>query len=131
MKSNKISIFIIYLFLFLRCEVIQTSSIRKRKCVLEPNSYETCIAQHLRPQTMRNRSLYASLVALFCFLVLMIVTPAIPQSQEYHNFADHRKFLGNPLHFLLCFGFTFRPILFLLFTLFSCFAYFQMGRLKR
>ncbi|XP_027908988.1 uncharacterized protein LOC114168393 [Vigna unguiculata] len=45
---------------------------------------------------MRNRSLYAWLVALFCFLVLMIVTPAIPQSQEYHNFADHRKFLGIP-----------------------------------
>ncbi|XP_052733905.1 uncharacterized protein LOC108339544 isoform X2 [Vigna angularis] len=43
---------------------------------------------------MRNRSLYASLVSLFCFVVLMIVTPAIPQSQEYHNFADHRKFFG-------------------------------------
>ncbi|XP_014493200.1 uncharacterized protein LOC106755545 [Vigna radiata var. radiata] len=45
---------------------------------------------------MRNRSLYASLVSLFCFVVLMIVTPAIPQSQEYHNFADHRKFFGIP-----------------------------------
>ncbi|KAL9297924.1 hypothetical protein ACSQ67_023820 [Phaseolus vulgaris] len=45
---------------------------------------------------MRNRSVYASLVALFCFLVLMIVTPAIHQSQDYHNFADHRKFFGIP-----------------------------------
>lgn len=35
-------------------------------------------------------------VAIVCFVVLMIVTPAIPQSQEYHNFADQRKFLGIP-----------------------------------
>ncbi|KNA19999.1 hypothetical protein SOVF_056380 [Spinacia oleracea] len=27
-------------------------------------------------------------------MVLMIVTPAVPQSQEYHNFADQRQFLG-------------------------------------
>nr|KYP63174.1 hypothetical protein KK1_017741 [Cajanus cajan] len=45
---------------------------------------------------MRNRSVYAWAVALVCFLVLMIVTPAIPQSQEYHNFADHRTFFGIP-----------------------------------
>lgn len=29
----------------------------------------------------------------------MIVTPAIPQSQEYHDFADQRTFFGN-YHFL-------------------------------
>ncbi|KAL2342221.1 hypothetical protein Fmac_010161 [Flemingia macrophylla] len=45
---------------------------------------------------MRNGSVYAWAVALLCFLVLMIVTPAIPQSQEYHNFADHRTFFGIP-----------------------------------
>ncbi|TKY71352.1 ceramide metabolic process [Spatholobus suberectus] len=45
---------------------------------------------------MRKRTVYAWLVALVCFLVLMIVTPAIPQSQEYHNFADQRKFFGIP-----------------------------------
>ncbi|KAK7328282.1 hypothetical protein VNO77_22385 [Canavalia gladiata] len=45
---------------------------------------------------MRKRTVYAWLVALFCFLVLMIVTPAIPQSQEYHNFADQRNFFGIP-----------------------------------
>lgn len=27
----------------------------------------------------------------------MLVTPAIPQSQEYHDFADQREFLGNLL----------------------------------
>ncbi|XP_031504510.1 uncharacterized protein LOC116267084 [Nymphaea colorata] len=36
-------------------------------------------------------------VATFCFVVLMLVTPAIPQSQAYHNFADQRRlFLGIP-----------------------------------
>jgi len=35
-------------------------------------------------------------VAIVCFIVLMLVTPAIPQSQEYHDFADQRKFLGIP-----------------------------------
>ncbi|KAG5000611.1 hypothetical protein HKD37_08G022222 [Glycine soja] len=45
---------------------------------------------------MRKRTVYAWLVALLCFLVLMIVTPSIPQSQEYHDFADHRTFLGIP-----------------------------------
>ncbi|CAJ1963663.1 unnamed protein product [Sphenostylis stenocarpa] len=45
---------------------------------------------------MSKRSVYAWLVALFCFIVLMIVTPAIPQSQDYHNFADHRNFFGIP-----------------------------------
>ncbi|KAL3350120.1 hypothetical protein AABB24_022900 [Solanum stoloniferum] len=45
---------------------------------------------------MRKRSVWAWGVAIVCFIVLMIVTPAIPQSQEYHNFADQRKFLGIP-----------------------------------
>ncbi|XP_061337209.1 uncharacterized protein LOC133284229 [Gastrolobium bilobum] len=45
---------------------------------------------------MRKRTVYAWVVALVCFLVLMIVTPAIPQSQEYHDFADQRKFFGIP-----------------------------------
>ncbi|KAJ8529802.1 hypothetical protein K7X08_036637 [Anisodus acutangulus] len=45
---------------------------------------------------MRKRSVWAWGVAIICFIVLMIVTPAIPQSQEYHNFADQRKFLGIP-----------------------------------
>ncbi|XP_019418478.1 PREDICTED: uncharacterized protein LOC109329255 isoform X1 [Lupinus angustifolius] len=45
---------------------------------------------------MRKRTVYAWLVALFCFIVLMIVTPSIPQSQEYHDFADHRRFFGIP-----------------------------------
>ncbi|RDX93425.1 hypothetical protein CR513_24319 [Mucuna pruriens] len=45
---------------------------------------------------MRKRTVYAWAVALFSFLVLMIVTPSIPQSQQYHNFADHRNFFGIP-----------------------------------
>ncbi|KAM0940502.1 hypothetical protein DsansV1_C18g0150931 [Dioscorea sansibarensis] len=35
--------------------------------------------------------------AIVIFVVLMIVTPAIPQSQEYHDFADQRTlFIGIP-----------------------------------
>ncbi|XP_039060889.1 uncharacterized protein LOC120204986 isoform X1 [Hibiscus syriacus] len=45
---------------------------------------------------MRKRNLYAWGVAILCFVVLMIATPAIPQSQEYHNFADQRQFFGIP-----------------------------------
>ncbi|TXG72690.1 hypothetical protein EZV62_001269 [Acer yangbiense] len=45
---------------------------------------------------MRKRTITAWSVAILCFLVLMIVTPAIPQSQEYHDFADQRQFLGIP-----------------------------------
>lgn len=45
---------------------------------------------------MRKRIVYAWAVALICFIVLMIVTPAIPQSQDYHNFADQRTFFGIP-----------------------------------
>lgn len=36
-------------------------------------------------------------VAIVIFVVLMVVTPAIPQSQQYHDFADQRElFLGIP-----------------------------------
>ncbi|XP_038683321.1 uncharacterized protein LOC119983701 [Tripterygium wilfordii] len=45
---------------------------------------------------MRRRTMYAWAVAILCFVVLMIVTPAIPQSQEYHDFADQREFFGIP-----------------------------------
>ncbi|KAK4777630.1 hypothetical protein SAY87_017817 [Trapa incisa] len=45
---------------------------------------------------MRRRTLYAWGVAVVCFVVLMIVTPAIPQSEAYHDFADQREFLGIP-----------------------------------
>uniref|UniRef100_A0A1S3BLZ1 Senescence associated gene 18 n=1 Tax=Cucumis melo TaxID=3656 RepID=A0A1S3BLZ1_CUCME len=45
---------------------------------------------------MNKSTIYAWLVSIVCFLVLMIVTPSIPQSQDYHDFADHRQFFGIP-----------------------------------
>ncbi|GMN58908.1 hypothetical protein TIFTF001_028012 [Ficus carica] len=45
---------------------------------------------------MRKRTILAWGVAILCFVVLMIVTPAIPQSQAYHDFADQRNFFGIP-----------------------------------
>ncbi|XP_047318395.1 uncharacterized protein LOC124921743 [Impatiens glandulifera] len=45
---------------------------------------------------MNNRVIYAWGVSILCFVVLMIVTPAIPQSESYHDFADQRKFFGIP-----------------------------------
>ncbi|XP_010930877.1 uncharacterized protein [Elaeis guineensis] len=46
---------------------------------------------------MWRRKLYGWGAAIVIFAVLMIVTPAIPQSQEYHDFADQRElFLGIP-----------------------------------
>ncbi|GER26743.1 senescence associated gene 18 [Striga asiatica] len=45
---------------------------------------------------MRKRTAMAWGVAIVCFVVLMLVTPAIPQSQEYHDFADNRDFFGIP-----------------------------------
>ncbi|GLJ05613.1 hypothetical protein SUGI_0021180 [Cryptomeria japonica] len=39
---------------------------------------------------------YVSAAALFCFIFLMLVTPTIPQSQEYHKFADKRNLFGVP-----------------------------------
>jgi hypothetical protein len=44
---------------------------------------------------MEKRTVYAWGVAILCFVVLMIVTPAIPQSQAYHDFADKREFFGQ------------------------------------
>lgn len=34
--------------------------------------------------------------AVFCFVVLMLVTPRIPQDQSYHDFADQRNLIGIP-----------------------------------
>ncbi|KAF8013977.1 hypothetical protein BT93_I1748 [Corymbia citriodora subsp. variegata] len=45
---------------------------------------------------MRRRVMYAWGAAIVCFVVLMIVTPAIPQSEAYHDFADKREFFGIP-----------------------------------
>ncbi|KAM7260163.1 hypothetical protein ACFE04_015904 [Oxalis oulophora] len=44
---------------------------------------------------MRKRTV-AWIVAIVSFVVLMFVTPRIPQSQEYHDFADQREYLGIP-----------------------------------
>ncbi|CAL9764267.1 unnamed protein product [Musa acuminata subsp. burmannicoides] len=45
----------------------------------------------------RGKQLCAWGAAVLIFVVLMVVTPAIPQSEEYHNFADQRElFLGIP-----------------------------------
>lgn len=52
-----------------------------------------CTLSH-RSEKMRKRTAIAWGVAILCFVVLMLVTPAIPQSQEYHDFADKREFLG-------------------------------------
>ncbi|CAH8347502.1 unnamed protein product [Eruca vesicaria subsp. sativa] len=45
---------------------------------------------------MKKRTIYSSVAATVIFLVLMIVTPTIPQSQAYHAFADQRSFFGIP-----------------------------------
>ncbi|KAI8555096.1 hypothetical protein RHMOL_Rhmol05G0147800 [Rhododendron molle] len=45
---------------------------------------------------MKKRTLLAWGVAILCFVALMIVTPAIPQSEAYHDFADQREFFGIP-----------------------------------
>lgn len=45
---------------------------------------------------MSKRTLLVWGVAILCFIVLMIVTPKIPQSEEYHDFADQREFFGIP-----------------------------------
>ncbi|XP_071736871.1 uncharacterized protein [Rutidosis leptorrhynchoides] len=45
---------------------------------------------------MANRTLMISVIAVVCFIVLMFVTPSIPQDQQYHDFADQRQFLGIP-----------------------------------
>ncbi|KAG8473643.1 hypothetical protein CXB51_035531 [Gossypium anomalum] len=68
----------------------------------KPNSQSTYLnprsssSSPPKEATMRKRTLYVWGVAILCFVVLMIVTPAIPQSQEYHKFADQREFFGIP-----------------------------------
>ncbi|KAK4485239.1 hypothetical protein RD792_007869 [Penstemon davidsonii] len=48
---------------------------------------------------MKKRTALAWGVAIICFVVLMLITPAIPQSEEYHDFADQRNYFGD---FLYC-----------------------------
>lgn len=43
---------------------------------------------------MEKRTVYIWTLSIVTFVVLMLVTPAIPQSEEYHNFADQREFFG-------------------------------------
>ncbi|KAJ0241142.1 SAG18 [Hirschfeldia incana] len=45
---------------------------------------------------MKKGTIYSWGAAIVIFLVLMIVTPTIPQSQAYHDFADQRSFFGIP-----------------------------------
>ncbi|XP_073029136.1 uncharacterized protein [Primulina eburnea] len=45
---------------------------------------------------MRKRTALVWGVAVLCFVALMSITPAIPQSQEYHDFADQRTYFGIP-----------------------------------
>ncbi|KAH7518823.1 hypothetical protein FEM48_Zijuj09G0212000 [Ziziphus jujuba var. spinosa] len=69
---------------------------------------------------MRKRTVYAWGVAILCFVVLMMVTPAIPQSQAYHDFADKRRFLGQLLSLSLSLslmGLPFSSNLYILFLL--------------
>ncbi|KAH0874911.1 hypothetical protein HID58_072273, partial [Brassica napus] len=47
-------------------------------------------------KTMKKRTIYSWGAAIVIFVVLMIVTPTIPQSQAYHDFADQRTFFGIP-----------------------------------
>ena len=53
---------------------------------------------------MRRRTIYVWGLAILCFVVLMIVTPAIPQSEAYHDFADQREFFGNSSSHFFCLG---------------------------
>lgn len=46
----------------------------------------------------RRRKWVAWAAAAAIFVVLMLVTPAIPQDEDYHHFADQRTlFLGTTL----------------------------------
>ncbi|KAK7359032.1 hypothetical protein VNO77_00976 [Canavalia gladiata] len=45
---------------------------------------------------MRKRTEQAWGVAVASFILLIILTPSIPQPQRYHDFADKRKFCGIP-----------------------------------
>jgi len=44
---------------------------------------------------MEKRTVYIWALSVITFVVLMLITPAIPQSEEYHNFADQREFFGT------------------------------------
>ncbi|XP_027367221.1 uncharacterized protein LOC113873341 [Abrus precatorius] len=45
---------------------------------------------------MRNRTVQACVAAVACFILLFILSPSIPQPQQYHDFADNRKLFGLP-----------------------------------
>ncbi|CAJ1938199.1 unnamed protein product [Sphenostylis stenocarpa] len=45
---------------------------------------------------MRKCTVQALLLALAFFLLLILLTPSIPQPQRYHHFADNRNFFGIP-----------------------------------
>jgi hypothetical protein len=51
-----------------------------------------------RMRMMEGRGQRAAIwIAAAClFVVLMLVTPKIPQDQKYHNFADKQNFFGKP-----------------------------------
>jgi len=44
----------------------------------------------------KEKRFYASGAGLFCLILLMLLTPTVPQSQDYHIFADRRNFFGVP-----------------------------------
>lgn len=71
-----------------------------------------------RSEDMRKRTALAWGVAILCFVVLMLVTPAIPQSQEYHDFADKREFVGDLFRSFLKFFFCFSLVLLLVIFIF-------------
>ncbi|KAL3820460.1 hypothetical protein ACJIZ3_006365 [Penstemon smallii] len=56
---------------------------------------------------MKKRTALAWGVAIICFVVQMLITSAIPQSEEYHDFADQRSYFGipNTLNVILSFPF--------------------------
>ncbi|KAH7366321.1 hypothetical protein KP509_18G072600 [Ceratopteris richardii] len=45
---------------------------------------------------MDRRRLIITAVSIVSFVVLMLVTPRIPQDPSYHDFADQRNFIGIP-----------------------------------
>nr|KYP36485.1 hypothetical protein KK1_042403 [Cajanus cajan] len=45
---------------------------------------------------MRKCTVQALVLALACILLLILLTPSIPQPQRYHDFADKRQFFGIP-----------------------------------
>eukprot|EP00252_Welwitschia_mirabilis_P007867 TRINITY_DN19579_c0_g1_i1.p1 TRINITY_DN19579_c0_g1~~TRINITY_DN19579_c0_g1_i1.p1 ORF type:complete len:145 (+),score=8.69 TRINITY_DN19579_c0_g1_i1:156-590(+) len=44
----------------------------------------------------RDNKLYVCAAGLFFIMFLMTITPPLPQSQDYHVFADRRNFYGIP-----------------------------------